>query len=238
MIATRFNPLGIEPMYQSMRYVQEGLIAQWDGIENNGRGKHSETITDWVDLVGGRNIHLDPACIIEDNAISYTIAKAVEDWDGIENFGGITDDVFGDDFVDGKTFYHESVWATEPISQWRAHFAFLCKRGNAHATLNRRGVRGSSLTNGTYARYQQSTVATLNQYVSAYGIAKFNGVDMTNTHVDGNRSTIDGRVRIFGATITGTQMRLAALRFYNRIPTEEEMNINLAIDIERYGIQV
>ena len=34
-------------------YIQDGLVAMWDGIENAGWGKHDENATNWVDLVGG-----------------------------------------------------------------------------------------------------------------------------------------------------------------------------------------
>lgn len=35
-------------------YVQDGLIAMWDGIENVGWGLHDEHSLDWYDLIGGR----------------------------------------------------------------------------------------------------------------------------------------------------------------------------------------
>ena len=34
-------------------YVQDGLVAMWDGIENAGWGVHDATATTWVDLVSG-----------------------------------------------------------------------------------------------------------------------------------------------------------------------------------------
>ena len=34
-------------------YVQDGLIAMWDGIENAGWGSHDSDITIWKDLIGG-----------------------------------------------------------------------------------------------------------------------------------------------------------------------------------------
>lgn len=34
-------------------YVQDGLVAMWDGIENAGWGVHDDTATVWMDLVGG-----------------------------------------------------------------------------------------------------------------------------------------------------------------------------------------
>ena len=36
----------------SLSYVQDGLVAQWDGIENIGRGQHDGTATAWADLTG------------------------------------------------------------------------------------------------------------------------------------------------------------------------------------------
>ena len=36
--------------YTSASYVQSGLIAQWDGIDNQGTGTHDPTATTWKDL--------------------------------------------------------------------------------------------------------------------------------------------------------------------------------------------
>ena len=39
-------------------YVQDGLIAMWDGIENAGWGLHDSSPTAWKDLVGGNEISI------------------------------------------------------------------------------------------------------------------------------------------------------------------------------------
>ena len=36
-------------------YVQDGLIAMWDGIENAGVGVHDASATTWKDLSGNNN---------------------------------------------------------------------------------------------------------------------------------------------------------------------------------------
>lgn len=41
--------------YTAKAYVQKGLIALWDGIENNGWGSHT-TSAKWVDCVGGKTL--------------------------------------------------------------------------------------------------------------------------------------------------------------------------------------
>lgn len=47
-------------------YVQDGLVAMWDGIENAGWGVHDKNATEWVDLVGGNNM------VAYSNALRWT----------------------------------------------------------------------------------------------------------------------------------------------------------------------
>ena len=44
--------------YTSASYVQDGLIAQWDGIDNVGTGTHDPTATVWKDLAGHNDLTL------------------------------------------------------------------------------------------------------------------------------------------------------------------------------------
>ncbi len=51
-VALKQIMLGGAPV-SAKRYIQNGLVAMWDGIENAGWGKHDPNATTWVDLVGG-----------------------------------------------------------------------------------------------------------------------------------------------------------------------------------------
>ena len=44
--------------YTSANYVQDGLIAQWDGIDNVGIGGHDPSATVWKDLAGTNDLSL------------------------------------------------------------------------------------------------------------------------------------------------------------------------------------
>ena len=44
--------------YTSASYVQDGLIAQWDGIDNSGTGTHDPNATVWKDLAGHNDLTL------------------------------------------------------------------------------------------------------------------------------------------------------------------------------------
>ena len=48
-------------------YIQEGLVAMWDGIENAGWGLHDYDATVWVDLIGGNNMSFIGDCSFGDD---------------------------------------------------------------------------------------------------------------------------------------------------------------------------
>ena len=51
--SSRFGiPIALPAKKSSQDYVQNGLIAQWDGIENAGRGRRKDDATTWKDLTG------------------------------------------------------------------------------------------------------------------------------------------------------------------------------------------
>ena len=47
------TPIKGEARCSARDYVQDGLIAMWDGIENAGWGIHDPNATTWIDLIGG-----------------------------------------------------------------------------------------------------------------------------------------------------------------------------------------
>jgi len=58
-----------EVSYSAKDYVQDGLVAMWDGIENVGWGIHDANTTTWIDLVGGRTFLLTHG-VVTPNAVS------------------------------------------------------------------------------------------------------------------------------------------------------------------------
>lgn len=53
--------------YTAKDYVQDGLIAMWDGIENAGWGVHDPNAVEWVDIVGSRKATLNDVIVGDDN---------------------------------------------------------------------------------------------------------------------------------------------------------------------------
>ncbi len=57
-------------------YVQNGLIAQWDGVENAGYGVHVSSTNKWVDVVGGRAFTLYGATTVGDDRMTFAGATS------------------------------------------------------------------------------------------------------------------------------------------------------------------
>lgn len=55
--------------YTAKDYVQDGLIAMWDGIENAGWGVHDSSSTIWKDLVGDHDLVLQNAAHFDENSL-------------------------------------------------------------------------------------------------------------------------------------------------------------------------
>ena len=61
----------------TLDYVQDGLIAHWDGIDNVARGTpHDSATTVWTDLIGGRNWTLGSNATVGENALTFGSAYA------------------------------------------------------------------------------------------------------------------------------------------------------------------
>ena len=66
------------------RYIQDGLVAHWDGVENAGRGVHDPSATVWKDLVAGYEFNLNNVVVDADRmTFSGTIS------DGLINSYGV-----------------------------------------------------------------------------------------------------------------------------------------------------
>lgn len=69
-------------------YVQNGLVAMWDGIENAGWGVHDASAATWKDLAGNRDLVLGSAATVHDNYIATAEASPItvpsDEIDGVQ----------------------------------------------------------------------------------------------------------------------------------------------------------
>ena len=62
--------------HDSGDYVQDGLVAMWDGIENAGKGRHDPNATAWKNLAGGPDaVPADGPAIWSDNSAVFGMGR-------------------------------------------------------------------------------------------------------------------------------------------------------------------
>ncbi|MBQ4198816.1 MAG: hypothetical protein II649_02920 [Kiritimatiellae bacterium] len=72
LIAAR-NAMLVESGFTARDYVQDGLIAMWDGIENAGWGVHSDSLP--IDLIGGVSLSSAGGIIIGNDSFTAPSSK-------------------------------------------------------------------------------------------------------------------------------------------------------------------
>ena len=137
---TRFSAIAKTP--SSSLYVQDGLVAMWDAIENIGPGQHDATSTIWKDLIGNADFKCETGSV-SDSWIRYSksVQITIENplvtdypftiqgvYDRTETFGNFS--AFGFGFSSGRL-------CTGNAS------SFGCRFGSAYNTMNVVGPRNA-----------------------------------------------------------------------------------------------
>lgn len=225
MIANRFNPLGRILGKSAKAYIQDGLIAMWDGIDNAGLDKHDANATVWKDLIGGNDFKSTNVLNewTKDSAIIKSGIGAYQTW-------ALTD-----------------VLTLEVVGKSELNSIFAFALGNKNTRMfailpsNNRGFQFSSGAPSMFRDWHSkrwSVAATWSNATSVSQNAQFyNGkYAKTNggTSIWGSindRAILghyDGRYPYIG--------EICCIRAYNRALTDAEIAHNYAIDKERFSL--
>ena len=219
--------------YDSSSYVTNGLIAQWDGIDNAGTGTHDPTATSWKDLKGNLDMALTAQGAWTNGAALYVAggvagaqgASATPAYKTIEVVYKMTKDGGRILFASGiksrfvifdpgaedptKKLYFDGEKSTTGV-KWTIDTAQMCFAA---------------------ATYDDSTVSNI----------FFNGVAKGVVTVNNTWGTGDGKVAVGGRAISNSPANsypwtgeVYAIRLYDRVLTAEEIAENCAIDKARF----
>ena len=217
----------------SLSYVQEGLIAQWDGIENAGRGQHDPNAAYPVELVSG---------------IEQTLTGTMPAHDSW--------------FELGSGYLHfTSASISNALNEGHATIELVIAKNGSY--VHNGGFIGFGGTTRGFWAYQQGTLLTAYSYHARasgeYQNINYNA-DGTNTvyfllgGANGSASSYGANgARINNVTRFSTDCdddcyigalsalpdtrptaQVFSIRVYNRILTEEELRRNSRIDKDRF----
>ena len=222
--------------YDAYAYVTNGLVAQWDGIDNVGTGSHDATATTWKDLSGNGHdaVRKDGAALAwaDGNSMKRTGTSGntvVMVTDMTMNFDSLfTLDFCGVQPTKAQAYFFHFVPTTAGKSQssffvngsWQARVSAAAKDCNS---VNNFYTGGSLVTirDGKTTTHYNTTQGT--SFVkSDVGVGKEG--DVTGTLYLASQSS--GSSSFLG--------NFRALRIYNRALTDAERSWNTAVDQVRF----
>ena len=235
---------GVGKSLSTKDYVQDGLVAMWDGIENIGIGKHSNTATEWVDLTGnGRDMQLINDAYFNANSIVAEGHPVAEYTNSIPLEQHITQEiVFKVDSDVRDNTSSRTVIAFFGSTIYNSGYNF-CMTGFAY---NRNNISKSGWMVKTDAIVQVNSLYIPKTAICSTIIysennkigAKpkriiINGTALVCNATDGWAN--NSQINRLGSTFSGN---IYAVRIYNRALTEDEISKNFELDKERFGLNI
>ena len=228
-------------------YVQSGLVAMWDGIENAGWGTHDASATTWKELISGTD------CAIAGNLSAnyeWTNNALVRNTENRGFFVYDATELLQDAFRTA-TFSVEAT-TSQPVNNagWQAQIINICQTSQtgtyskgiiARWRRENDGAMGD-LSGAKYSSGAYLTLATteaLANFACAYNAGQFGSYLNGETKSTGSTtpdSTIDGVLVRLGSTSYGFRGHYHAVRLYSRALSPEEVEYNYTIDKERFGL--
>ena len=222
--------------YTSASYVQDGLIAQWDGIDNAGTGAHNPSATVWKDLKGSCDMTLQ-------SKGSWANGKAL----AVTGFGASGN---------SSAPAYKTIEVVYKMTSSAGRILFTSGRAAVNGKLSQMVgfsvISGNNLAgffDGTgvaatrYVRvnYDASTVRSMSAIhedgavLETYG----NGVVDMYQKLDTNWGISDGKVAVGARNSADTYTwtgEVFAIRLYSTALTKEQIAANLAVDAARFGV--
>ena len=219
-------------VYTARDYIQDGLIAMWDGIENAGWGTHDASATVWKDLVGINDLTLAQSSSLY-FAETYLYASNTQYAEGDiskipANLNNVTYEVCWnrvskfDKAADSNNCYGQMVLDVFENKLW-----YKCSQQNGGYmnTPPSDAIQGVPFTQSMICQYSGSA-DTIIPFV--------NGTQISNTILYSSNPQIN-RVRI-GSGWQDPASRHHCIRIYNRALTASEIAHNYNIDKWRFNL--
>ena len=216
--------------YTAKDYVQDGLIAMVDGIENAGWGQHSNTSP--VDLINGVKLTAIGSPVITDT--TFDTPKGAYYYADITNFR---------DAVAAKRFTFESVMSCCKANN-NGIFSIgnrgIWIYGNANYNVSMVNVLATNYTQGINPKYLDDGVFRISVVGDntapkvIIGTTEYDGYYGTLTSISETRCFIGG---MFGSVSFSPELKsFRNIRLYSRALTTDEIAANYAIDKARFNL--
>jgi hypothetical protein len=221
-------------------YIQDGLVAMWDGIENAGWGEHDPYATVWKDLVGGADININfsplPKSILTwaDNSLVYTDTYA----NYLNPTGTILAAVSSDkltEFFNGGFQTAEKVFKATNTNNYRAYNPLSWVEFRYGYSVG--GLRFAS-GSGAWLSIKTSQDTIYSDCITRDALYR-NGVKVLSANLTPKNLGIrvgDSQPIAIRGNYDSESKSFYCVRFYTRALSAEEIAYNYDIDKARFGL--
>jgi hypothetical protein len=206
-------------------YIQDGLVAMWDGIENAGWGVHDSAATVWKDLVGDHDATINGG-IWGSNC-----------WNCGNNNATFDGTLFGGDFSVEFVFFGDA-------SESQQYATTLTNKKDSYSWFRRDGayweakILGGNSYRSPLAPFIEKPFYHIHRDSEFDRIGYHDASSITERETNYNATAADTTWQIGGnqTRYLGDSARYYALRIYNRALTAEEIAHNYEIDRVRFNL--
>ncbi|MBR3221532.1 MAG: hypothetical protein IKF72_04800 [Kiritimatiellae bacterium] len=232
----------------SSSYVQDGLMAQWDGIDNVGTGTHDPTATTWKDLAGNNDLTIVGGLHAEGRNAEWRRGIALY----FSNISLCKAAVCG---VDGVVPKYKTIEVVYKMTSRSGRILFWGGDRSRYVAFDHSAYTypfsmvyfdGREVT-----RTDRTYWAKVKTYDPTSAVATYDDNDtVTDVFIDGagksdnrlyntwgagdNRITLGWRSVDTAGASYGWEGEVYAIRLYNRALTAQEIARNHAIDVKRF----
>ena len=212
-------------------YVQDGLIAMWDGIENAGWGVHDQNATVWKDLIGSDDLIMRNCQFEQDSLVSNSNGGVCAYSSITRNFGDMSLEVA---FRDNIEHVNHDLLSLDT----RPGTGIVVFGGqNEGSTLDWWVFGGDT---NVAANTLGNTNPTSSSITLASGLCRFYRIGLEISFLTTSHNDITGFLSLFSLRNSdGRYCMIGAIyfvRLYSRALTADEIAHNYAIDKARFNL--
>lgn len=226
-------------------YVQNGLVAMWDGIENAGWGVHDASATTWKDLAGTEDLiftttgahppHWEDNCAARTTTTRWAVVFATS-----QNADTDADTV---EVVTDFTWYNNDIYPTGLVGGRQGRLIGVANNSQGSSVLFAGYATGKGVPLGSTTKFTASILfsGTGNASVADYYLDgnHYSSDRLETTKTDWNSQSpyyfvIGGRRA--SDNDCGYSGKIFCVRKYNRALTADEIARNYAIDKARFNL--
>ena len=217
--------MGVKAPIPASSYIQDGLIAMYDGIENAGAGQHSNSATTWKDLVGSNDLSLQGNLgwgskyfLFDGSSYFFKDATNIADPITVEVVAafGNTGYISWFQYKGTKMVHVRTVSSKMCACLTNTHVAHTYEFTNlVPSTIS--------------ANYSNSQVCQNGSLLSTTGAGARGVTSATDNMLVG--------VTYYYKYTSYFDDKIYCIRLYSRVLTSEEIAFNHSIDVQRFGLE-